>query len=67
MGLPPVQGHNNIRLNHAANMYQNHNFRLDKTQFNTNILFRKLLKILFYVNVSISNFFVTEFSECEKA
>lgn len=35
MGLPPSQGHNNLRLTNTANLYQNHNFRLDKTQFNT--------------------------------
>lgn len=35
MGLPPAQGHNNLRLTNTANLYQNHNFRLDKTQFNT--------------------------------
>lgn len=35
MGLPPSQGHNNLRLTNTANMYQNHNFRLDTTQFNT--------------------------------
>lgn len=33
MGLPPAQGHNNLRLTNTANMYQNHNFRLDTTQF----------------------------------
>lgn len=36
MGLPPVQGHNNIRLTNTGNLYQNHNFRLDTTtQLNT--------------------------------
>lgn len=33
MGLPPAQGHNNLRLTNTANLYQNHNFRLDTTQF----------------------------------
>lgn len=35
MGLPPAQGHNNLRLINNANLYKNHNHRLDKTQFNT--------------------------------
>lgn len=35
MGLPPAQGHNNLRLTNTGNLYQNHNFRLDTTQFNT--------------------------------
>ncbi|XP_055296212.1 liprin-alpha-1 isoform X13 [Sitodiplosis mosellana] len=26
MGLPPVQGHNNLRLTNTGNLYQNHNF-----------------------------------------
>lgn len=35
MGLPPAQGHNNLRLNTNANLYQNHNIRLDTRQYNT--------------------------------
>lgn len=35
MGLPPAQGHNNLRLINSANLYKNHNHRLDTTQFNT--------------------------------
>lgn len=33
MGLPPAQGHINLRLTNTAKLYQNHSFRLDTTQF----------------------------------
>lgn len=35
MGLPPAQGHNNLRLTNTGNLYQNHNFRLDTRPINT--------------------------------
>lgn len=35
MGLPPVQGHNNLRLTNNANLYPNYNYRLDTTQYKT--------------------------------
>ncbi|XP_055296217.1 liprin-alpha-1 isoform X18 [Sitodiplosis mosellana] len=33
MGLPPVQGHNNLRLTNTGNLYQNHNFRVGSSNF----------------------------------
>ncbi|XP_031617504.1 liprin-alpha-1 isoform X6 [Contarinia nasturtii] len=33
MGLPPAQGHNNLRLTNTANLYQNHNFRVGSSNF----------------------------------